>query len=317
LETLSIGWGQLEEEQDSRTDDLSLLSDAVRLCKRLKHLRCPLLDSAGWNHLSNLPSLATVMIYRRLTDVLLNLNKVAFTPFLNVTLLFFRLESAADVITIMQHSEFPSLKQFMASVDFLPSSEAEQLVHALTRCKSCNTLEYINIRVWDRAGGRPDKTLAVIKPLFCFPQLRTLQLCRSFVYLDNDLLLEAMSSWPYIQEMRIDSAEHYDQPEGPSPTVTFGGLFAGLRLCPNLHTLCLDMDAINIDIDPEIESFQHASLRWLNVGSSIAEDAEAIADIILAMLPCVEGIDHHSCTDGWVWNKVSRIIRSENGGSSG
>ncbi|KAJ8597189.1 hypothetical protein M405DRAFT_928250 [Rhizopogon salebrosus TDB-379] len=311
LETLST-WDQLDGEH-SRTDDLSLLSEAVRLCKRLKHLQCPSLDSAGWNHLSNLPNLVTVMIYGQLTKVPLNLDKVVFKPFLNVTTLLFSLESATDVITIMQHSEFPSLKKFRAFVSFLPLSEAEQLVHALTRCRSCDTLEYIHIYIRDQTDEHPDKTLAVIKPLLCFSQLRTLELhLRSSVYLDNDLLFEAMSSWPHIQAMKIDSRKFYDQPEGPLPTVTFRGLFAGLRLCPDLHTLCLDMDAINIDIDPEIESFQHASLRRLNVGSSIAENAGALAHIILAMLPCIEDIEHHSQRSGSVWEKVGRIIELEN-----
>jgi hypothetical protein len=113
--------------------------------------------------------------------------------------------------------------------------------------------------------------------------------------------------------MKIDSKKFsYDQPECPLPIVTFGGLFAGVRLYPNLHTLCLDMDAINIDIDPETESFQHASLRRLNIGTSVAENAGVLAHIILAMLPCIEDIEHHSRRSGPVWEEVSRIIESEN-----
>ncbi|OJA13284.1 hypothetical protein AZE42_05019 [Rhizopogon vesiculosus] len=100
-----------------------LLSETVRSCKQLKHLKCTPLDCASWKHLSDIPTLVTVRIIEDDydnddddddddDDVQLNPDNVHFAPFLNITCLYFRMNTAAYVITIMQHSEFPSLKVF-------------------------------------------------------------------------------------------------------------------------------------------------------------------------------------------------------------
>jgi hypothetical protein len=56
-----------------------------------------------------------------------------------------------------------------------------------------------------------------------------------------------------------------------------------------LHALNVELDVVNIDIDPKAESFQHISL--INLGVRVhdppAADTEAIARIIFAMLPNV------------------------------
>jgi len=70
--------------------------------------------------------------------------------------------------------------------------------------------------------------------------------------LDNDICLEAMSSWPRIESVELDDQQRYH------PIVTtFCRLFAGLRLCPHLHALRVFMDAVNVDIDPKAGSFHH------------------------------------------------------------
>ncbi|OAX35171.1 hypothetical protein K503DRAFT_868444 [Rhizopogon vinicolor AM-OR11-026] len=307
LESLSI-WFFVESKSPY---DLSLLSKAVRSCMRLKHLRCPSLDSTAWKHLSNLPNLTTITIYGALDGFMLKCDNVIFTPFLNVTSLSFRLPSAADIITVIRHSEFPSLKKFRVMVDVLPCLEAEQLVHALTQCNACDTLEYVSVEGFDSVAKRglnkrSDKPSAVIKPLLCFPQLRTLDLSlHHTIYLDNDLLLEAMSSWPHIHTLHLRS-ENVRHPQF-QPTVTFRGLFAALRFCPHLTALSLDMDAVNIDVDPDAESFQHTSLHYLDVCNSIAKDPEAVTGIILAMLPGIWELNNRG-RKGGVWDEVGEIF---------
>jgi hypothetical protein len=74
-----------------------------------------------------------------------------------------------------------------------------------------------------------------------------------------------MSSWLHIRCLDLRDSRLYLQ-----STITFRGLFAALRLCPHLCTLWLSMDAVNIDIDLEAESFQHP---------------EVVARIIFSMLP--------------------------------
>ncbi|KAG1749600.1 uncharacterized protein EDB91DRAFT_1108647 [Suillus paluster] len=94
------------------------------------------------------------------------------------------------------------------------------------------------------------------------------------IYLDNDLLLKVMSSWPHMHGLRLKD----DEPH--LPTVTFRGFFAALCQCPHLCPLTLPIDAVNINIDPKAESFQHNSLQVLDVGHSDVADAEAVACII-------------------------------------
>jgi len=106
LETLSIGSKVVD------TNQLSLLSDFIRSCERLKDLTCPELDYAAWKHLSKLPTLVAVSITPGLSKVLLDWDHVNFAPFLNVTTLHFRINFAADIITLIRHSQFPSLKKF-------------------------------------------------------------------------------------------------------------------------------------------------------------------------------------------------------------
>ncbi|OAX35225.1 hypothetical protein K503DRAFT_380432 [Rhizopogon vinicolor AM-OR11-026] len=86
----------------------------------------------------------------------------------------------------------------------------------------------------------------------------------------------SMSSWPHIQLLKPEDPPFFDS--GP-PAVTFRGLFAALHLCPDLHTLQVSMDAMNIVIDP---TFQYNSLRSLNVCNSGVANPDAVARVVLS-----------------------------------
>ncbi|OAX35230.1 hypothetical protein K503DRAFT_868405 [Rhizopogon vinicolor AM-OR11-026] len=293
LESLSIG---SRFNIEHTTNQLSLLSDTIRSCEHLKHLKCPPLDYEAWKHLSELPTLVTLSINGEM-DNLLDRDNVNFAPFLNITALYFCVHSAADIITLIQRSQFPSLKKFNMHVDALLWAEAEQLFHALSRCKE--TLEGIIISAQESIGH----SLTAIRHFLCFVQLRTLDLGFP-VHLDNDLLLEAIASWPYIRHLVLGGLN------SERPTVTFGGLFSALRQCPHLHTLELPIDAVNIDIDPEAKSFQHTSLRYLDLSSfSHIADPEAVARIIFSMFPCIDGngVDYNFHEPS-LWPKVNDFL---------
>ncbi|KAG1722212.1 uncharacterized protein EDB91DRAFT_1174964 [Suillus paluster] len=108
-----------------------------------------------------------------------------------------------------------------------------------------------------------------------------------------------MSSWPHIRLLKLSS-----DPRLPPSTVTFRGLFAALRLRPQLEDLQISIDTVNIDIDPEAESFQHTSLKILHFSFSFLEEAnaEVIARIIFSMLPCVDEVDAWESED---WREVN------------
>lgn len=262
------------------------LSETVRSCKALKRLQCPPLDSAAWKHLSTIPTLLDLSIHQESFSSppsKLDTHNLSFATFLNVTTLRFCYAPIADITAVMQHSEFPSLKEFEFVAHVLPGAELRPLLRALSQCKACHTLEKIAISDDDpEVEEPPGNSFPVVKELVCFTQLRSLRL---FIHcstnLDNDLLLKVISSWPQLRSLSLYDPRHLP------PKVTFRGLFAALRRCPQLRALHVDLDVVNIDIDPKAESFQHTSLINLGVCDSPAADTEAIARIIFAMLPNV------------------------------
>jgi hypothetical protein len=294
LESLFIGYSTVRT-----TDGLLLLSETIRSCKQLKHLKCTPLDYAAWKHLSNLPTLDTVTIHEGAYNVCLDRYNVIFAPFLRVTILYFGLATAVDIITVMQHSEFPSLKVFQVDVCVLHRVEAEQLLHAMFKCGAYQTLEHIDIHTRKSLESRDPSLPTLTRQFLHFTRLQTLSLSLGCpMYLDNHLFLEAMSSWPHIYDLSLSNTH----------LVTFRGLFAALRLRPRLHSLATDIDAVNIDIDPEIESFQHTSLQRLDVGSSHVGDPVAVARIIFMMLPCIRCVIRDSNRPEW--DEVNRQLDS-------
>ncbi|KAG1789978.1 uncharacterized protein HD556DRAFT_754144 [Suillus plorans] len=296
---------------DSATE-LSLLSDRIRWCTRLVTLSCPMLDLATWKHLSCLPTLLKLEIDQGYDDPpsLPEQDIVNFSPFLNITTLSFRqLFYAANIIMVIQHSQFPSLKEFRFEADYLSSEEAEELFHALSRCKACRTLEEIIICSPDESGlaRLNSEHLTSIPHFLCFTQLRTLQLmfCNSCIYLDNDILLQAMSSWPHIRTLTINCLDGHLS----SSEVSLHGLFTALSLCPQLHTLRIPINIATIDVDPDAEPIQHTSLRTLELldtSQSQIADAETLARIISAWLPCVDKVESMDRT----WDEVNKHFKS-------
>ncbi|KAG1744565.1 uncharacterized protein EDB91DRAFT_191076 [Suillus paluster] len=86
-----------------------------------------------------------------------------------------------------------------------PWTEAEQLFHALSQCRACQTLEHISITSYDTDVQQPSgNSLTAVTHFLCFTQLCTLRLMlHHLIFLDNDLLLEAMSSWPHICSLEL------------------------------------------------------------------------------------------------------------------
>jgi hypothetical protein len=145
LEHLSL------DVDDKVENELSLLSGCVRLCKRLVSLSCSPLDLAAWKHLSNLPTLTEVAIDRKKiypSSSELAENHLDLGPFLNLTALSFTVHTAAYIMALLQHSDFPSLKQFTMRVDTLSWADAEQVVRVLSQCKTCQILEEIEMHTY-------------------------------------------------------------------------------------------------------------------------------------------------------------------------
>ncbi|KAG2092789.1 uncharacterized protein F5147DRAFT_821572 [Suillus discolor] len=295
-------------QADSTANQMSLLSDRIHWCTRLVTLSSPMLDWATWKHLSHLPTLRKLEIEQAYKEYpSLPKQDIVNLSFLNITRLSFQeLYDAGDIVTVMQHSQFPSLKEFEFEANCLSSEEAEQLFHALSHCKACRTLEEITIHCLEHKfdGSQYGESLTPILHFLCFTQLRTLKLMfyDFCIYLDNGMLLQAMSTWLHIRTLEIDDAG------GPSSEVSLRGLFTVIGLCPQLHTLQVPINITTIDIDPDAEPIQHTSLRSLALDlSGFLIDAETIARIISAWLPCVDQVQNLYCLN---WVEVNKYLRS-------
>ncbi|KAG1851788.1 hypothetical protein C8R48DRAFT_777741 [Suillus tomentosus] len=300
-------WRQL----DSTANEMSLLSDRIHWCTRLITLSCPMLDWATWKHLSHLPTLLNLEIEQGRNDSpSLSKQDIVNLSFLNITsLLFHDLYDAADIITVIQHSQFPSLKEFKFNARYISPEDAEQLFHALSRCKACRTLKEITICSFDERYRVPQNSepLTPIPYFLCFTQLRSLRLTfhNSHIHLDNDMLLQAMSTWPHIRALEIKNSASY----APSSEISLRELFTALSLCPKLHTLRVPINVATIDIDPDAEPMQHTSLRSLalKLSESQIANAKTIARIIYAWLPRVNQVRNPY---GMNWAQVNRYLGS-------
>ncbi|KAG2091809.1 uncharacterized protein F5147DRAFT_822780 [Suillus discolor] len=258
-----------------------------------------------WKHLSHLPTLLKLEIDRGYEDPpSLSNRDIVNLSFLNITSLSFRqLYNSANIITVMQHSQFPSLKEFKFRANYLSLEEAEQLFHALSHCKACRTLEEIIICCLE-AELQSHEFLTPTPHFLCFTQLQTLQLMFTdfCISLDNDMLLQAMSIWPHIRTLEIDYLDAYIF----SSEVTLHGLFTALSLCPHLHRLKIPINIATIDVDPDAEPIQHTSLRSLELEtSSEIADPETLAGIISAWLPCIYRVQNL----GVDWDEVNMDLR--------
>ncbi|KAG2096296.1 uncharacterized protein F5147DRAFT_839979 [Suillus discolor] len=279
-------------DDDSTADELSLLSDRIHWCTQLVHLSCPMLDWATWKHLSSLPTLLKLRINQGCNDPpSLSKRDIVNLSFLNITSLSFQeLYDPKDIF----------------EAKYISSEEAEQLFHVLCRCKACLTLEEIYICSLAEGFLVPleSEHLTPIPHFLCFTQLRTLKLTfyNYRIYLDNDMLLQAMSSWPHIRTLEIEDSDS-------SSEVTLRGLFTALVPCPRLLRLRVPINLATIDIDPDVEPIQHPSLRSLDWESSEFQtaDAETIARIISAWLPRVKQVQN---IHGSSWVEVNKYLRS-------
>ncbi|KAG1828003.1 hypothetical protein EV424DRAFT_576526 [Suillus variegatus] len=296
------------DDYDSIANPVSLVFDRIRWCTRLVTLSCPMLDGATWKHLSHIPTLLKLEIVHGYDDPpSLSKRDIVNLSFLNITSLSFRqLDDGADIIIVIQHSQFPSLKEFKLEAVSLTSEAAERLFHALSHCKACQTLETISICLFDE-DPQDVETLTPIPHFLRFTQLRTLELIfsDSYIDLDNDMLLQAMSSWPHIRSLEI----HNSVDRVPSSEVSLRGLFTALDLCPQLHTLLVPINIATLDVDPDAEPIQHTSLRSLTLETSESEiaDAEILARIISAWLPCVNTVQS---LDNFRWDEVNKYLKS-------
>jgi hypothetical protein len=293
----------------STADELSLLSDSVRLCKQLVTLSCPPLGWVAWEHLSNLPNLVRVGVrdvqIRGTLPWSLERDIAYPTQFLNVTTLSLQVYSAGYITAVMQHSQFHSLTELKIETDLVSSEEAEQFFRALSDCKACQTLQQLEITIvsFGARSGNQGGFLTVIPHLLCFTQLQTLRLiCHfSYIYLDNDLLSEAASNWPHLRILEIEGSCLH-----PS-TITFRGLFTALRLCPHLHTLRVLIDPADTDIGPN--KIQHTSLKTVDfdTSSTIVNIAD-VSRIIFNALPCVDQVNRFTRRTK-EWDEVNRHLK--------
>ncbi|KAG1727209.1 hypothetical protein EDB19DRAFT_1750564 [Suillus lakei] len=132
----------LDPYLSSTAYESTLLSETIISCKRLVTLFYPF-DWAVWKHLSDIPTLLKIAITWGIESRVPsppNSAKLNFAPFLNLSALSFRTNTAAYITTVIQHSEFPFWKKIVILVDSLPWIDAERLFRGAKHARPLNTL---------------------------------------------------------------------------------------------------------------------------------------------------------------------------------
>lgn len=70
------------------------------------------------------------------------------------------------------------------------------------------------------------------------------------------------------------------------------------------------MDTVNIDVDPDTESFQHTALQQLILTRSGLADGKAVARIIFSMLPYVDRVLYSAFAGFCLWHEVNQHLQS-------
>ncbi|KAG2073427.1 hypothetical protein BDR04DRAFT_1152198 [Suillus decipiens] len=117
-----------------------------------------------------------------------------------------------------------------------------------------------------------------------------------------------MSSWPHIHTLEI-----FDSGLCSSP-VTFRALFTALRLRPQLRSLQVPINTVDLHINTDSKPIQHSPLENLRFMRSkiLAAHPEAVARTIFTWFPCIDRISGYSADlyDGTHWKEVNRHLIS-------
>ncbi|KAH7914899.1 hypothetical protein BJ138DRAFT_267475 [Hygrophoropsis aurantiaca] len=189
------------------------LSQGLRHLRWLEVFRCSTLDESAWLNLGQLPNLAEIDVY--LSDYALQqLKSLTNThhPRLFTNLRYIRLD-VNDLKLVTEFLELLQVSPVSLDIRLHQHTTMETIVCfmlSLSRCCKHNILQALSIRACPFKNGADDATLEFIHPLFCFRNLRKLELHFPYELSASDVLIQKMTNaWPELQHLELPKACRY------------------------------------------------------------------------------------------------------------
>ncbi|EIW79813.1 hypothetical protein CONPUDRAFT_166514, partial [Coniophora puteana RWD-64-598 SS2] len=191
--------------------------------------------------------------------------------------------NARQIVHIMHYMrKLPSLTDiFVRFTDLIEDTSVPQAIEALTKALSAaeSPIQGIDISFPETGDYSDLVSFHALRPLFRFQQLRSFHLtCFPPPSLDDAMLTELARGLRKLHTLELQWKA--DAQTNSRPKVTFTGLRALLRHCPNLQHLSLAVDTTvpcNDDYShtaPSVDDVCHSELKTWEVGDSLIGNAD-------------------------------------------
>ena len=294
-------------EQVSRTT-IEVLSRAITHHKHLECLDISIpIDDVALTHIAICPKLKKLALVlhpdkSRLHQFCLPSDT---TPFRNVEHLSLEVWDLSFVTTLLrnQHQMFRS---FVLCYRSRPTAEAVNVLFtALISRQRTRYLRSISLKpdsfdvIWhhsppaelDELWMHYHLTHDTFRPLIPLCHLRELVVNLGYWFsIDDDDLLSLARNWPLLHVLHLDCQHHVDGYIWRSAKyVTFKGFLSLLEYCPNLHDLCLPLDAREVPVDTGDVTCNPALTR-IYLSNSPISDPDSVEEILARHFPTVAEI---------------------------
>ncbi|OJA13359.1 hypothetical protein AZE42_04502 [Rhizopogon vesiculosus] len=270
------------------------VSEAVRGCHKLVHIKTGVLNTQALTHLASLPSLKSLrfLLSHHTVDDIPPANSIpTFTSKLDdvsITAI-----SYAHLTRCFRNVRFMSCQSVVLSISSIEPYHPLHIPDLIISFSECFSPVLEQLRVQTKFDDESESTLNdhrlafgfnVIAPLLQFSRLTKLDLnwlCTSDV--DDEAFKDMIQSWPLLEEFSFGSGNHWLVP----PSLTFIGLVHLIQHCRNLSYVEIRFAACPIDADSEPFSITIPNERigHLFVGSSPIVDPMVVACQLHALLP--------------------------------
>ncbi|KAH7916211.1 hypothetical protein BJ138DRAFT_1139861, partial [Hygrophoropsis aurantiaca] len=244
-------------------------------CHQLESLTCGEIDEPALRYIAKLATLKDLSI--DLPDWLSTYVPRADEGFVNLQTLSLAAPEISAVVGFLPSTQL-SLKSLKIEITSakpharaLLSAPLQRLFLRLSAGLSYTRLTRFHLLQSDTGASRGDKEtldFAALRPLFLFPELRSVYIdgfCSSG--LNDNNLAELAGAWPHLEEFTLNPSPGWRH----TPEITFQGLGSLVRACPSLRDLALTIDATQLTsaAPGEDNDIHNDNIKTLNLGQSI------------------------------------------------
>ncbi|KII95720.1 hypothetical protein PLICRDRAFT_693874 [Plicaturopsis crispa FD-325 SS-3] len=221
--------------------------------------------------------------------------------------------------TLLRTLHMPKLNSIHILLETPSNTGSERASHSLLAYLGSHpSLRSIRLELPEvHRGGRRNQNKALcrrtVQPLLSCRHLIKFEWdCRDGFDLDNVDIAAMATAWPSLQWLKLSSSDGWSVPS----RITLQGLATLLELCPHLDYLGIVIDATQVDVPARLIMVPlNNMLEYVSLGNSTIADAEAVATVLLHILPHLSSIStgpQTSRTERHVarWREVESILNA-------